>query len=446
MNAWRLLVANLLMPAASAPSALICFFVKGFSTVFLSSSDPERVDAIFSGVGDFFQTSDACTQSRRGPFASSSIDPSSPARAHQLHIPLKKSVAVVCTYKMSAPAVAKEANDKKGRVAVRTVDAIHNSIRNSVANLIRYRFDHENVAMTSSGRTRACRRTYFTLADAVIRVFENVIDKMLELTRGDGRKTLSLVCFEVAAKLLPTTTMTSDMQSKWSDAIDSVITKARNLSEQFAKARASDGAPPAEKKKKKKKKGADDEAEEEAEEDEDDDDDINLGSLNQFLQSKGFFVRATALAALTRSRLPGQWRLGGGKEMAIAFSVFCSLIAETILDKSGNHISGDSSLSSTSQPKNLAPKHIAKGIHDLGGLSHLLGDSVIIGTPLSHRPDLSACNKKRRRRSAVAASVADSSSSDGGSSSPSSDSGSDSGSSSGSSAFMVAPKRKKSRS
>ena len=281
--------------------------------------------------------------------------------------------------------------------------------------------------MTPNGKTRVCKRTYHTLADATIRIFESVIDKMIELSSKEGKKTLCLECFRAALKLMPTNTMPSNMQTDWSSVVDEMIGKSQNLVVEFEKNRDKD----------------DDEEEDEEEEDQEDlEDEWKKGTVNGWLRYKGYYVRATALVALTRAKLPNKWRLSGNIELIFAFGVFCSMITETILDKAGDHIVKGGENPELKR-RNLAPKHIAKGIRDLTGLSHILGDSVIIGTPISHHPDLAKIVKVKRHRRRVASDDDDDDDDDDDADDDDDDSSDSSVSSSSASSRSPSPKRRK---
>jgi hypothetical protein len=240
-------------------------------------------------------------------------------------------------------------------------DSTRDRIINSLANVIRFRFDHEKVTKSAkkNGLTITHPRTSQTLGDAVLRVLDAIILKMINLVRITKCKTVDINTFLAAAKLIPSAASPHTAQQYWSDEIDAIGKIATELTKKW------NGLPAKEK-----------------------------TTLNAMLRLESYFVSGTSIVRYLRSRIPLDWRIGSDRQLKIAVSVFCSRLAEAILDKAGEEL--DLRL----HPGNLAPSHIAKGIHKLGTLDHILGDSVIIGTPLSSIPDLAARtihHKKRKR-------------------------------------------------
>jgi hypothetical protein len=244
-----------------------------------------------------------------------------------------------------------------------TAERIRKSIRNSVANLIKIRYRHSGITSTTNEEgettTRTYKRTYHTLSDIVIRVFDSLIDKMVQITRNAGKKTIGVDTFVAAMKLLPTIVMPDD--GEWDKFIDAVLSKADKIVETIPSGKAQ-----------KRERG--------------------ISNLNAALEADGCFIRGTSLSALVRSKIPFDWRVGGGNRFAVALGVFASSVAEMVLEKI---LLPPRTEGEKTQP--LAPRHIAQSLYKMAGLSHLFKDSVVIGTPLSHLPDQTHATKRARR-------------------------------------------------
>ena len=159
-----------------------------------------------------------------------------------------------------------------------TAERIRKSIRNSVANLIKIRYRHSGITSTTNEEgettTRTYKRTYHTLSDIVIRVFDSLIDKMVQITRNAGKKTIGVDTFVAAMKLLPTIVMPDD--GEWDKFIDAVLSKADKIVETIPSGKAQ-----------KRERG--------------------ISNLNAALEADGCFIRGTSLSALVRSKIPFDW-------------------------------------------------------------------------------------------------------------------------------------------
>jgi hypothetical protein len=234
-----------------------------------------------------------------------------------------------------------------------------------VGTLIRKQFNHSRATATKDGDTRAYKRTVATLGDVVIRVFEELIQKMLQISKAENKQTIGINTFMAAAKLIPGINTLSAGSKAWNSVIDGVVSYASNSLEGFGK----------------KKPAAEREG------------DLNL---NQYMAESGFYVRPTALRALVKARLPCRWRLGGGDLTSIAFSIFCCTIAETLLTNVGEQFDA----STSQKTESLAPRHLAKAVDGFEAIKSIVGNAVIIGTPLVRRPQIGRKVKRSRKSSA----------------------------------------------
>ena len=246
---------------------------------------------------------------------------------------------------------------KKSALPIRSIDSIHLSIKNSVGLMIKHRFNHSRVTKVSDGSTRTYQRTIHTLSDAIIRIFEEIIQKMIQLSKSDKKQTLGIGTFITAAKLVPGISTVATAHKVWNEQVDKSVEEARKLAESY-------NPSPTE-----------------------------HSNLNQYMADNGFFIRPTALRALGKARLPCKWRLGGGPLLAIAFSVFCSAVAEAILDGVGQQFDD----SKSSKLESVAPRHISKAIESFGAIKSAIGNAVVIGTPLVRRPQIGRKAKRARR-------------------------------------------------
>jgi hypothetical protein len=247
---------------------------------------------------------------------------------------------------------------------IRSIDSIHMSIKNSVGTLIKRRFNHERTTKTEDGSARAYKRTIHTLGDAIIRIFEELIQKMIQISKSEGKQTLGINTFVAAAKLIPGLSTVASAHQAWNNTVDEVLVNAKSVLAQFGKGDKTE----------------------------------HLDNLNQYMAESGYLIRPTALRALVKARLPCRWRLGGGNLTAAAFSVFCCTVAETLLEGAGEQFSARD----TKKQEALAPRHISKAIESYGAIKSIIGNAVVIGTPLTHRPQIGRKGKRSRRSAASA--------------------------------------------
>lgn len=263
------------------------------------------------------------------------------------------------TEQAANPTLAK--NVKK---PTRSIETIYKSIRNSIANLIRYRFNHNNAVKTKkSEQVRTCKRTIHTLGDIVIHVFEELIKKMLNVTKSNKKVTIDMGTFITSAKLLPSTSTLASHHNTWNKTIDDVSDEANKLVEEWKTFQNES------------KEGQSSEK----------------ATLNKFMEDKSYFVRPMSICALIRARLPSHGRLGGGRLLAIALSIFGSTVAELVLHGAAENMEKKEKIES------LAPRHLFPAIEDNDVIKFIMGNAVVVGTPIGHRPDVVRRGKQRRK-------------------------------------------------
>jgi hypothetical protein len=261
----------------------------------------------------------------------------------------------------TAPAAAKVA------APLRKIESVHKGIRNCTKRLLQnYEFTQGEPG------ARAYKRTFHSLGDILIRIYEALAEKMIHVAKINGKQTVGMSTFVAGGKLLPSVASVISKYETWSRIIEDCMMDANGLASDFKELNAAailaampqdptmptDAVP-------------------------------QTKSLNWFAENEKYFIQPTLLRSLVKLRLPIRWRLGDNVSLPLAMSILGTKVADLILGNVAKQSGKDES---------VAPRHISKAVEYLDVIKSVVGNPVFIGTPLSHRPQIGRKAKVHRRK------------------------------------------------
>lgn len=214
---------------------------------------------------------------------------------------------------------------------------------------------------------RVPKRSAHVLADLLMRVLDLLVSKMVSLAGSKGVHTITLDTFNAAAVMLPPTTMSSQNHKKWSALVSNAVSAAQR-EEQVCNTKVG--------------------------QQEEDEEAGVLWTVNSYFAKHVTMLRPTTIKSFIRSKIGKTVRIGGGWSVVFAVTIFISGVLDAIFENVREQLDGVNS----DKTESIAPSHIAKAIHSMPALESIIGNAVIVGVPVTHRPGVSRRLKRHRSR------------------------------------------------